>query len=44
MLNQGVSLEVTQKALGHKKIETTQIYAKMLSGRIADEMSKLEKE
>lgn len=42
MLAQGVSLEVTSKALGHASIKTTQVYAKMLSNRIADEMSKLE--
>lgn len=43
MLSQGVSLEVTQKALGHADIKTTQIYAKMLDNRIAEEMGKLDK-
>jgi integrase len=42
MLSRGVSLEVTQKALGHSDIKTTQIYAKMVDTRIAEEMGKLE--
>ena len=42
MLANGVSLEVTQKALGHSNIRTTQIYAKMLDDRVAEEMGKLE--
>jgi site-specific recombinase XerD len=41
MLAQGVSLEVTQKALGHSDIKTTQIYAKMVDSRIAEEMGRL---
>jgi integrase len=43
MLMQGVSLEVTSKALGHSDIKTTQIYAKMVDTRIAEEMGRLEK-
>ncbi|MDR0692669.1 MAG: tyrosine-type recombinase/integrase [Prevotellaceae bacterium] len=42
MLMQGVSLEVTQKALGHSDIKTTQIYAKMVDTRVAEEMGKLD--
>jgi integrase len=42
MLRQGVSLEVTQKALGHSDIKTTQIYAKMVDTRVAEEMGKLD--
>ena len=43
MLMQGVSLEVTSKALGHSDIKTTQIYAKMVDTRVAEEMGRLEK-
>jgi site-specific recombinase XerD len=43
MLMQGVSLEVTQKALGHSDIKTAQIYAKMADTRVAEEMGRLEK-
>jgi integrase len=43
MLSNGVSLEVTQKALGHAKISTTQLYAKMVDGRVAAEMAGAEK-
>ncbi|MDR0692153.1 MAG: site-specific integrase [Prevotellaceae bacterium] len=44
MLMQGVSLEVTQKALGHSDIKTTQIYAKMVDTRVAEEMGEAGKE
>lgn len=40
-LMHGVPLEVVQKMLGHKAILTTQIYAKMLDQRVAEEMRKL---
>lgn len=43
MLSNGVSLEVTQKALGHSNIRTTQIYAKLLNDRLASEMEVMEK-
>ena len=36
-LNNGIPLEVLQKMLGHAKISTTQIYAKIMDSRIADE-------
>ena len=41
-LNNGIPLEVLQKMLGHAKISTTQIYAKIMDSRIADEMIKLQ--
>ena len=42
LLNNNVRLETVQKALGHKTIEQTQEYAKLLDGTIADELSKLD--
>lgn len=42
LLNNGVRLETVQKALGHKKIEQTQEYAKLLNETIADELGKLD--
>jgi site-specific recombinase XerD len=43
MLQNGASLEVVQKALGHAKIATTEIYAKMVDSRVAAEMGGIEK-
>jgi len=40
-LMHGVPLEVVQKMLGHRAISTTQIYAKILDQRVAEEMRKL---
>lgn len=42
LLNNGVRLETVQKVLGHKKIEQTQEYAKLLNETIADELSKMD--
>jgi integrase len=42
MLMNGASLEVTQKALGHSDIKTTQLYAKMVDSRVASEMGGVE--
>lgn len=42
LLNNGVRLETVQQVLGHKHIEQTQEYAKMLNKTVADEVSKLE--
>ena len=42
MLLNGASLEVVQKALGHSKIATTEIYAKMVDSRVAAEMGSVE--
>ena len=36
MLNNGTSLEVVSKMLGHKKLSTTEIYAKLLNRTIAN--------
>lgn len=38
-LSKGVSLETVNKILGHKKLSTTQIYAKVLTPKIAYEMN-----
>lgn len=42
-LNHGVSIEVVAKILGHTKIATTQIYAKMQSKTVEAAMMQLEK-
>ena len=36
MLNNGTPLEVVSKMLGHKKLSTTEIYAKLLNRTIAN--------
>jgi site-specific recombinase XerD len=41
LLMNGVSLESTQKMLGHKSIKTTEIYGKIVERRIIDEMKQL---
>lgn len=41
-LNKGVSIEAVSKMLGHSNIGTTQIYAKMLDGRVEREMKMAE--
>jgi len=40
-LNKGVPLEVVSRILGHSKISTTQVYAKVLKSTIAEHMKKL---
>lgn len=40
-LSNGVSISTVSKMLGHRSLKTTQIYAKVLDGKIADEMEKL---
>jgi site-specific recombinase XerD len=40
-LNNGVSLESVSKMLGHKKFQTTQIYAKILDKKVSNDMSDL---
>jgi integrase/recombinase XerD len=42
-LNKGIPIEVIQKLLGHTDIQTTQIYAKMLTSTITKEMEKMGK-
>jgi site-specific recombinase XerD len=42
-LNHGLSMEVVGRILGHTKLATTQIYAKMLSATVEDAMIGLEK-
>ena len=39
--NMGVSIETVSRMLGHKKIETTQIYARLLTSRISEEMNRI---
>ena len=47
-LSKGVSISTVSKMLGHRSLKTTQIYAKVLDSKIADEMdvlkAQLEKE
>lgn len=40
-LSNGVSIATVSKMLGHRSLKTTQIYAKVLDGKIADEMERL---
>lgn len=40
-LNNGVRIEVVSKMLGHSNINTTQIYAKMLSKEVEDAYDKV---
>ncbi|HPW36810.1 MAG: Tyrosine recombinase XerD [Bacteroidetes bacterium ADurb.Bin123] len=42
-LSQGVPIETVSKMLGHTSLKTTQIYAKVVDRKIADDMSQLEK-
>lgn len=41
-LSQGVPIETVSKMLGHTSLKTTQIYAKVVDRKIADDMSVLE--
>ena len=41
MLTQGVPLETVCKMLGHKRITTTQIYAKITNDKIGQDMAAL---
>lgn len=40
-LSKGISISTVSKMLGHRSLKTTQIYAKVLDSKIADEMSVL---
>lgn len=40
-VSNGVPIESVSKMLGHTSLETTQIYAKVLDGKISDDMEKL---
>lgn len=42
-LSKGVSIETISRVLGHSRIQTTQIYARITTNKIAEEMSLLEK-
>ena len=42
-LNRGIPVEVVQKLMGHTDIQTTQIYAKMLTSTLVKEMEKMGK-
>ena len=42
-LSKGVSISTVSKMLGHRSLKTTQIYAKVLDSKIADEMNLLKK-
>ncbi len=41
-LSNGVPIETVSKLLGHAKITTTQIYAKVLERKVSEDMCKLE--
>lgn len=41
MLTQGVPLETVSKMLGHKRITTTQIYARITNDKIGQDMKAL---
>ena len=40
-LTNGVPIESVSKMLGHSKISTTQIYAKVIEKKVGEDMSKL---
>ncbi|HEY0056598.1 MAG TPA: tyrosine-type recombinase/integrase [Pedobacter sp.] len=40
-LSNGVPIETVSKMLGHTKIATTQIYAKVLEMKVSEDMAKL---
>lgn len=40
-LSNGVPIESVSKMLGHKKLATTQIYAKVLEHKVSEDMQKL---
>src|SRR5690606_38434089 len=40
-LSNGVPLETVSKLLGHSKITTTQIYAKVIERKVSDDMNNL---
>jgi len=40
-LTNGVPIETVSKMLGHTKISTTQIYAKVIEKKVSEDMSKL---
>lgn len=41
LLNKGISLETVSKTLGHSSIKQTQLYARILSKKVIDDMKKL---
>ncbi len=43
-LSNGIPIETVQKMLGHKEIQTTQIYSKVVDQKIADDMKHLMKQ
>jgi len=42
-LTNGVPIETVSKLLGHTKLSTTQIYAKVIERKVSDDMSNLRK-
>ncbi|WP_166967587.1 tyrosine-type recombinase/integrase, partial [Yeosuana marina] len=41
-LSNGVPIETVSKLLGHSKITTTQIYAKVIERKVSEDMERLE--
>ncbi|MFV0593816.1 MAG: tyrosine-type recombinase/integrase [Draconibacterium sp.] len=40
-LTEGMSIETVSKLLGHTKIKTTQIYARIIDKKLSEDMDKL---
>ncbi len=43
-LSNGVPIETVSKLLGHSKITTTQIYAKVIERKVSEDMQRLEQQ
>lgn len=43
-LSNGIPIETVSKLLGHSRISTTQIYAKVIERKVSDDMKKLKEQ